>query len=36
MAAAKMVAIKNGRGEIKGHIKLYWSTTLRKWVSIPE
>jgi len=34
--ASKIVAIKNGRGEVTGHITLYWSRGLDRYVSIPE
>lgn len=32
---SKKVAIKNGRGEIKGYLMLYWSPGCG-WVSIPD
>lgn len=31
----KKVPIKNGRGEVKGYITLYWSRACG-WVSIPS
>ena len=34
--STKRAPIKNGRGEITGHITLYWSPTLGRWVSIPK
>lgn len=35
MATATTAAIRNKRGDVKGHIELYWSPVLRRWVSIP-
>jgi hypothetical protein len=32
---SKLAAIRNGRGEITGHIRLYWSPALKTYVSIP-
>lgn len=32
---AKWTPIKNGRGEIKAWIELFWSAGLNQWVSIP-
>lgn len=32
----KKFAIKNGRGEVKGYIIMYWSEALGRFVSIPE
>ena len=32
----KMVPIKNGRGEIRGYVKMYWSESLQRYVTIPE
>lgn len=32
---SKVLPIKNGRGEVKGYIRLYWSETLKTHVSIP-
>lgn len=36
MAKYKLVPIKNGRGEIKGHIRMYYSESLKRYVSIPK
>jgi hypothetical protein len=33
---SRLVAIRNGRGQITGYIRLYWAPTIEKWVSIPE
>lgn len=27
--------IKNGKGEIKGYIKMYWCNSAKKYVSVP-
>lgn len=32
----KLIAIKNGKGEIKGYITVFWSKSLNKFVTIPE
>jgi hypothetical protein len=32
---SKTSAIRNGRGTIVGHIRLYWSPALKTYVSIP-
>lgn len=34
-APSKLAAIRNGRGEVTGHIRLYWSPALKTYVSIP-
>jgi hypothetical protein len=31
----KQVAIKNGLGEIKGYVTMYWSKSMQKYVTIP-
>jgi hypothetical protein len=33
--ASKLTPIRNGRGEVTGHIRLYWSPGLGRYVSIP-
>lgn len=33
--ASKLAPIRNGRGEVTGHIRLYWSPNLQQYVSIP-
>jgi len=32
---SKLCAIRNGRGEVTGHIQLFWSPELGAYVSIP-
>jgi hypothetical protein len=34
-APSKLAAIRNGRGEVTGHIRLYWAPNLQQYVSIP-
>jgi len=31
----KLIPIKNGKGEIKGFLKGYWSQALKSYVTIP-
>lgn len=32
---SKVAAIRNGRGEVTGYLRLYWAPTLQSYVSIP-
>jgi len=34
-APSKLATIRNGRGEVTGHIRLYWAVNLQQYVSIP-
>lgn len=31
----KLTPIKNGRGEITGWLRVFWSESMQVWVSIP-
>ncbi len=34
-ASTRWAAIRNGRGEVKGWIEVFWSAGLSAWVTIP-
>jgi hypothetical protein len=35
-APTRLVPIKNGRGEVKGYIQMFWSRAANGYVSVPS